>query len=57
MNFLLGDFGFTLFDGSGVDFVDIFLLIGGFEGLDDFFNDSLFVVGVDPGEDLSLIHI
>jgi len=64
LDFLLGDFGFALLDGSGVDFVDIFLLVVGFEGLDDFFNDSLFVVGVHPGEDdaggpahLQVLHV
>ena len=51
MDFLLSDFRFTLLNSSSVDFVDIFLLVVGLEGLDGFFDDTFFIVGVDSGED------
>ena len=39
------------FNGSGVDFVNIDLLVFGREALDDAFDGVLLGVGVVPGED------
>ena len=61
---MLGDLSFAFFYCDSVEFVDVLLLIVGFESLDDFLDDSFLVVGMYSGEDdaggpshLKVLHI
>ena len=64
LHFLLGNLGFAFLNGHSVDFVDVLLLVVGFEALDDLLDDCFFGVGVDPAEDdaggpphLQVLHV